>query len=76
MNIRLLGTGSIWAGSIWAEELGACALIDGTILLDCPNGLIKIMRKKKININNIDVCIITHFHADHYFDIPFLLLEQ
>lgn len=70
MNIRLVGT-----GSIWAEDLSACALIDNTVLIDCPNGLVKALKKDKINIREINMCVITHFHADHYFDIPFLLLE-
>lgn len=63
-------------GSIWAKELSSCALVDNTILLDCPNGLIKTLRRQKVNMKKIDLCIITHFHADHYFDLPFLLLEQ
>lgn len=71
MHIELMGT-----GSIWAKALGSCALIDHTILLDCPNGLIKRLKNNKTDIKKIDICIITHFHADHYFDIPFLLLEQ
>ena len=71
MYIKLMGT-----GSIWAEELSACALIDNRALLDCPNGLIKCLKRHKVNIKNINLCIITHFHADHYFDLPFLLLEQ
>ena len=71
MTIRLLGT-----GSIWAKELGSCALIDDSLLLDCPNGLIKTLKRESFNIAKIDVCILTHFHADHYFDVPFLLLEQ
>lgn len=71
MNIRMLGT-----GSILTKHMSACALINERILIDCPNGIVKSIRNVGINPKNIEVCIITHFHADHYFDIPFLLLEQ
>lgn len=36
----------------------------------------KSIRKMNIVPSGINICLITHFHADHFFDIPFLLLEQ
>lgn len=71
MQVKLLGT-----GSILTEHLSSCALIDGRIMLDCPNGVMKAMRGAGVIPTDIDVCLITHFHADHFFDIPFLLIEQ
>lgn len=71
MKVKLLGT-----GSILTKHLSSSALIDNTILFDCPNGVMKNIRKMDINPRKIDVCLISHFHADHFFDIPFLLIEQ
>ena len=71
MNIRMLGT-----GSILTKHMSACALINDIILIDCPNGVIKTIRNVGVNPKSIKACVITHFHADHYFDLPFLLLEQ
>lgn len=71
MQIRLLGT-----GSILTAHLSSSGIIDDKIMLDCPNGVIKAMRKMGIAPTEVDVCLITHFHADHFFDLPFLLLEQ
>lgn len=71
MDISVYGT-----GSILTSHLSPCILIDGVMLIDCPNGSIKALRKSGINPKQIDHCIITHFHADHCFDVPFLLLEQ
>jgi len=71
MKIRLIGT-----GSILTEHLSSCGLIDEKIMIDCPNGVMKSIRKMGVVTTSIDVCLITHFHADHFFDIPFLLLEQ
>ena len=71
MQIQLIGT-----GSILTETMSACALLDNHVMLDCPNGSVKAMRRLGIDVTEIDCCLITHFHGDHYFDIPFMLLEQ
>lgn len=71
MIVNLLRT-----GSIFTSYLSSCAIIDSKIMFDCPNGAIKAMRRKEILPVNLDVLLISNFHADHYFDIPFLLLEQ
>ncbi len=71
MKIQLVGT-----GSILTNQISACAVVDDNIMVDCPNGSIKALRKLQISPTKIDICLLTHFHADHYFDIPFMLLEQ
>lgn len=71
MQVKLLGT-----GSILTKHLSSCALIDKRVMLDCPNGVMKAIRGYGITPTDIDICLITHFHADHFFDIPFLLIEQ
>lgn len=71
MKIQLIGT-----GSILTNHLSACAVVNDKIMVDCPNGSIKALRMQHILPTQIDVCLLTHFHADHYFDIPFMLLEQ
>ncbi|MEU1725970.1 MBL fold metallo-hydrolase [Actinomadura sp. ATCC 39365] len=71
MRLHLIGT-----GSIFTDRMSASALIDGTLLIDTPNGSVKAMRRGGIDLTAIDICLITHFHADHFFDIIFLLMEQ
>lgn len=71
MQIKLLGT-----GSILTQHLSSCGLINEQVMLDCPNGIMKAMRGMGIVPTKIDICLITHFHADHFFDVPFLLIEQ
>ena len=71
MIITLMGT-----GSIWSKKLSSCMLVDNKILVDCPNGLFKASMRKGIDLTNIDLCLITHYHGDHYFDLPFLLLAM
>ncbi len=71
MRIKLLGT-----GAIPTKHLSSSAVVDGEILVDCPNGIVKAMRGMGIDPTIMRVCLITHFHADHFFDLPFLLLER
>ncbi|MEU8321856.1 hypothetical protein AB0C33_26190 [Nonomuraea sp. NPDC048881] len=71
MRLHFIGT-----GSIFTDRMSASALIDGTLLVDTPNGSVKAMRRGAIDLTAIDLCLITHLHADHFFDIIFLLREQ
>lgn len=71
MNIVMIGT-----GAFASKYNSACVLIDKKILVDIPNGSVKEMKKMGYTVLDIDNVVITHFHGDHYFDIPFLLLER
>lgn len=68
MQIQLIGTGTI-------PDLtnSASVLINNHILFDIPNGNLKAMIRQNIDILKIDTVIISHTHADHCFDLPFLL---
>lgn len=68
MKIQFIGTGSIRDISN-----SASTLINDHILFDVPNGNFKAMIRQNINILKIDTIIISHTHADHCFDLPFLL---
>ena len=69
MKIKVIGSGSMWAG-----YNSASYMIDDDILVDMPNGMCKNMFRMNINPRNIVNVLITHFHGDHYFDIPFYFL--
>lgn len=56
--------------------MSASALVDNKLLIDTPNGSMKAMRRAGLDPSTVDICLITHFHADHFFDIIFLFLEQ
>ena len=68
MKIQLIGT-----GTIPDVANSASVLINDHILFDMPNGNLKAMIRQNIDIMNIDTLIISHTHADHCFDAPFLL---
>jgi ribonuclease BN (tRNA processing enzyme) len=71
MRLEMLGT-----GSITSKSNSACAIINDNILLDVPNGICKKLYNIDGRIDKIDTCLITHFHGDHYFDLPFLILDK
>lgn len=71
MKVKVVGT-----GSIFNEYNSACYLIDNNIMIDMPNGLVKNLYKQKVKPYEIEHVLLTHFHADHYFDIPFYILNR
>ena len=74
MKLTILGTGCPWTKR-------ACAnyLLDNNIIVDPGAGSVKQLLKSNDKllhhekIERIDLILITHFHLDHYGDIPYLL---
>ena len=70
MNIKFIGT-----GSMLSNDNQACYLINDNVMIDLPNGTVKVL--KRINkLSTVKYVFITHIHGDHYFDLPFLLLDK
>lgn len=70
MIIQVVGTGSISSISNSPSYI-----IDNKILIDMPNGNYKNIKRLGIDPVTINHILITHFHGDHYFDMPFYLLK-
>lgn len=68
MEIKVIGS-----GSVWNEYNSACYMIDNHTLVDIPNGCCKNLFKMGIDPVDIDNVLITHFHGDHFFDMPFYM---
>lgn len=71
MEIYVLGSGAVSARSGYPGYL-----VDGTILVDCPPGTVKKLYRRGIDPCAVTDVLVTHFHADHYFDLPFLILAR
>lgn len=67
MKVRVVGS-----ENIFSEFNSASYLIDEDILIDCPNGSWKQVRNLNKEPREISHICFTHFHGDHYFDVPFI----
>ena len=44
-------------------------------MFDCGPTVLQQMRKAGVSSHDVEVVFISHFHADHFFGLPFLLLD-
>lgn len=50
-------------------------LLENRILFDCGPTVLQQLRKAHLRSANIEAIVISHFHGDHFFGLPFLLLD-
>lgn len=71
LDLTFLGTGNAFAASrYWSSFLA-----NDRYLFDAPPTLLAHLKKLGKNPGDIEVVFISHFHADHFFGLPFLFLE-
>ncbi|MDP6899349.1 MAG: ribonuclease Z [Candidatus Thalassarchaeaceae archaeon] len=73
VKIQFLGTGNAFCPN---DRLHSLVLIDEHILVDAPPTIVPQLRRAGIQPSEICDLLITHWHGDHTFGIPFLLLER
>ena len=71
MKVNFIGTGTM--GS--TTRCNTSILVDD-ILFDVGMGTIKQIERLKIYTKSINYLVISHFHADHFLDIPNLLIGK
>lgn len=71
LDLTFIGTGNAFAPTRYWSSF----LVNGKYLFDAPPTLMPHLNKLGINSRDIEVIFISHFHGDHYFGLPFLLLE-
>lgn len=71
MKVQVIGN-----GNITSNNFNASFLINDKILVDTPPGVLKELKKLNKNLDEIKVIVITHLHGDHYFDLPFIILNE
>jgi ribonuclease Z len=72
-EVLFLGTGNAFSPP---GRLHALVLIDGNILIDAPPTVLPQLRNFNIHPSSIKHLLFTHWHADHIFGFPFLMLER
>jgi ribonuclease BN (tRNA processing enzyme) len=71
IDLTFIGTGNAFAPTrYWSSFLA-----NDRFLFDAPPTLLPHLKKLRKDAGDIEVIFISHFHGDHYFGLPFLLLE-
>ena len=71
LDLTFLGTGNAFAPTrYWSSFLA-----NDRWLFDAPPTLLAHLKRLDKDARKIDTVFISHFHGDHYFGLPFLLLE-
>jgi ribonuclease BN (tRNA processing enzyme) len=73
VELRFLGSGNAFCPE---GRMHSLVLIDGHLLIDAPPTLIPQLRRAGVSPADIDSLLITHWHADHIFGFPFLVLDR
>src|SRR3990172_10388524 len=71
LDLLFLGSGNAFApGRYWSSFL-----LNGRYLFDASPVVLPHLKRCKVQLEEIEAVFISHFHADHFFGLPFLLLE-
>ena len=72
LDLLFLGSGNAFAAE---GRAFSSFLLNGRYLFDCGPTVLQQLRKANVSSHDIEVVVISHFHADHFFGLPFLLLD-
>jgi len=71
MEIRILGNGGAISDGLPYNSF----MFDEYFLAETPPDIMTSIFREKIDVRKIQVIYISHFHGDHYFGLPFLILR-
>jgi ribonuclease BN (tRNA processing enzyme) len=71
LDLTFLGAGNAFGN----DRCYSGFVANGRVLLDAPPTAVLSLKRARLPMEQIDTIILSHFHADHFFGIPFILLE-
>ena len=71
MQIKILGNGGAVNDGLPYNSF----LIDNFFLVETPPDIMNSLFREKSDLSELRVIFISHFHGDHYFGLPFLILR-
>ncbi len=72
LDLLFLGSGNAFGAH---GRAFSSFLLNGRYLFDCGPTVLQQLQKAGVHSNDIDVVFISHFHADHFFGLPFIALD-
>jgi ribonuclease BN (tRNA processing enzyme) len=73
LDLLFLGSGNAFAAR---GRAFSSFLLDSRYLFDCGPTVLQQLGKAGIKSDEIDAVFVSHFHADHFFGLPFLFLDS
>lgn len=73
LDLLFLGSGNAFGAE---GRAFSSLLLNGRYLFDCGPTVLQQLRKANVSHTDIDAVFISHFHADHFFGLPFLFLAS
>jgi ribonuclease BN (tRNA processing enzyme) len=71
LDLLFLGSGNAFStGRYWSSFV-----VNGRYLFDCSPVALPHLKKCGVPATDIEVIFVSHFHADHFFGLPFFMLE-
>ena len=73
LDLLFLGSGNAFGAE---GRAFSSFLLNGRYLFDCGPTVLQQLRKAGVSHSDIDAVFVSHFHADHFFGLPFLFLAS
>ena len=71
LELLIVGSGNAFA----PERCWSGFALNERHLFDAPPTALYSLKRAGVNLAGIETVFVSHFHADHFFGLPFLLLE-
>lgn len=71
MKVKILGNGGAISDGLPYNSF----MVDDFLLVESPPDVVNSLFRENMAISDISAVYVSHFHGDHYFGLPFLLLR-